>query len=538
MAAEAPRVFISYSHDSPAHRDRVLAFGRSSARSRRRCVDRPVHSIAARGLVGMVRGANPQSGFRADRFVPRRICDGLSAGRSRDVGHGVLWEARLIRQELSDAGSASSKFVPVLFADGSPDHVPDGRQRRDHLPGRNRRRSTSELYRLLTGQPDDAAGTARATPRAATAAAASVWRCRCCCFIRIGAKRRRRSRSRIRGRPICLSGGTRSLERLEALLFPSGGMRRPVVVSGMAGVGKSYLVDRFYWDHQDKFPGGYLRLSLDPEKLVSAAELIAQLADRLKLPAGDAEALRNRLLAVPSLVHIENADEDRRPAASSASWRRACPDARSRSARVFAGSAPAPDGDRSNSGRSTKQARWNSSRKNSRPNCWPMRWGSKTGPSLLPRSASCRWRCTSPPGICARATAPPRFCAGCGARGLALEHPDPADPVWRQRSRALISDTFELSLDALTRSGGDRRGRRGGRGSRRSGTRRPPVSATASGPRSPVSTPMRSTTWFRRRGGCRCSTGWRAARARRIACIRCLPNWSAAAPTATRFSAG
>ncbi len=76
------------------------------------------------------------------------------------------------------------------------------------------------------------------------------------------------------------------LERLAALLFPTSGVRRPVVVSGMAGVGKSYLVDRFYWDHQDKFPGGYLRLSLDPEKLVSASELLAQLADRLELPVG------------------------------------------------------------------------------------------------------------------------------------------------------------------------------------------------------------------------------------------------------------
>ena len=75
----------------------------------------------------------------------------------------------------------------------------------------------------------------------------------------------------------------------------------------MAGVGKSYLVDRFYWDHQDKFPGGYLRLSLDPENLVSVAELIAQLADRLKLPVGDGEGLV-RLMAAPSLVHIENAD--------------------------------------------------------------------------------------------------------------------------------------------------------------------------------------------------------------------------------------
>src|SRR5207245_2934067 len=38
-------------------------------------------------------------------------------------------------------------------------------------------------------------------------------------------------------------------ERLAAALFPASGRRRPVVVSGMPGVGKSYLVDRFYWEN-------------------------------------------------------------------------------------------------------------------------------------------------------------------------------------------------------------------------------------------------------------------------------------------------
>jgi len=40
------------------------------------------------------------------------------------IGHGVLWEGRLIKRHLYDAGSVSSKFVPVLFADGSDAHVP------------------------------------------------------------------------------------------------------------------------------------------------------------------------------------------------------------------------------------------------------------------------------------------------------------------------------------------------------------------------------------------------------------------------------
>src|SRR5271156_3113165 len=76
-------------------------------------------------------------------------------------------------------------------------------------------------------------------------------------------------------------------EQLAAALFPTSGTRRPVVVSGMAGVGKSYLVDRFYWENMARFAGGYLRLALDPGNPANAADLLATLRDRLKLPAGD-----------------------------------------------------------------------------------------------------------------------------------------------------------------------------------------------------------------------------------------------------------
>jgi hypothetical protein len=41
---------------------------------------------------------------------------------------------------------------------------------------------------------------------------------------------------------------------LAAALFPATGARRPVVVSGTAGVGKSYLVNRFFWESRSRFP--------------------------------------------------------------------------------------------------------------------------------------------------------------------------------------------------------------------------------------------------------------------------------------------
>lgn len=37
---------------------------------------------------------------------------------------GVVWEARIIRQLLYDAGAVGDKFVPVLFSDASPEQIP------------------------------------------------------------------------------------------------------------------------------------------------------------------------------------------------------------------------------------------------------------------------------------------------------------------------------------------------------------------------------------------------------------------------------
>ena len=103
-------------------------------------------------------------------------------------------------------------------------------------------------------------------------------------------------------------GRSEERKKLAAALFPTSGARRPVVVSGMAGVGKSYLVDRFFWENADRFLGGYLRLVLDPDKPASAADLLTNLRDRLKLPAGDGVALAARLLTPLTLLHIENTD--------------------------------------------------------------------------------------------------------------------------------------------------------------------------------------------------------------------------------------
>jgi hypothetical protein len=75
-------------------------------------------------------------------------------------------------------------------------------------------------------------------------------------------------------------------QELEAALLRGGG--GPVAIGalqGMPGVGKSYLADRFAYVHGDRFPGGYVKLSLNPG-FSGTTEVLGHLPLALHLAAG------------------------------------------------------------------------------------------------------------------------------------------------------------------------------------------------------------------------------------------------------------
>jgi hypothetical protein len=145
------RVFISYSQDNEAHRARVLAL---TGRLRTGGIDAVVDTYEQ----------SPRQGWPAwcDAEIDKAdfvlmVCTETYLRRVRGEeepgkGHGVLWEARLIRQDVYDAGSASNKYVPVLFADGSPTHVPRA-VRGASIYNIEVPEGYEALYRLLTKQP-------------------------------------------------------------------------------------------------------------------------------------------------------------------------------------------------------------------------------------------------------------------------------------------------------------------------------------------------------------------------------------------------
>jgi tetratricopeptide (TPR) repeat protein len=149
--AEAIKVFISYSHDSPEHMDRVLAL---SDRLRREGVDCRVDRYEQSPPEGWPQWCENQVEKAEFALV---VCTEVFARRFKKEeepgkGLGVIWEASIITQELYDKQGRNKKFIPIAFCAADFAHIPTP------LRGATRYDLSSEagyedLYRQLTGQP-------------------------------------------------------------------------------------------------------------------------------------------------------------------------------------------------------------------------------------------------------------------------------------------------------------------------------------------------------------------------------------------------
>ena len=153
MVERPPRVFISYRQESerPEHQDRVLALA-----------DRLIEWGIETYLDQYEQ--NPPEGWAtwckrqiqaADYVLIVCTPAYLRTMEGQDApgnGHGVLWETRLIRQLLYDAGALSGKFVPVLFSGGSAADIPTELKGASHYMV-DQEDGWEGLYRQLTRQP-------------------------------------------------------------------------------------------------------------------------------------------------------------------------------------------------------------------------------------------------------------------------------------------------------------------------------------------------------------------------------------------------
>jgi len=118
-----PRVFISYSHDSPAHEAKVLAL---ADRLRSNGIDAMLdqyESFPPRGWIQWMKDQvrNAQFVLVVCTKTYRRRWDGEEES---GVGLGAQFEGQTLQQILYDAAGMNERLIPVLLEEGDRQHIP------------------------------------------------------------------------------------------------------------------------------------------------------------------------------------------------------------------------------------------------------------------------------------------------------------------------------------------------------------------------------------------------------------------------------
>lgn len=124
MTDKNPKIFISYSHDSQEHQDKVLVISNKLRSEGIDCIldqyeDSPPEGWP-RWMDKNIRIADYVLMICTEDYYKRVM--GLE---KEGVGLGVKWEGNLIYQHLYNLGALNHRFIPVLFNDGSKKHIPE-----------------------------------------------------------------------------------------------------------------------------------------------------------------------------------------------------------------------------------------------------------------------------------------------------------------------------------------------------------------------------------------------------------------------------
>ena len=122
MEETNPKVFISYSHDSQEHQNRVLKL---SDKLRSEGIDCALDQYEDSPPEGWPKWMN-RNVKNSDYVLV--ICTETYYKRvmgTDEKGMGIKWESSLIYQELYNAGANNTKFIPIYFKDGKFKHIPE-----------------------------------------------------------------------------------------------------------------------------------------------------------------------------------------------------------------------------------------------------------------------------------------------------------------------------------------------------------------------------------------------------------------------------
>jgi len=149
---KSSKVFVSYSHDSPEHDDRVLAL---SDRLRKEGVDCTLDQYEESPPEGWPKWMDRQ--IETSDFVlvicTETYCRRAMGTEEKGKGLGAKWESTLAYQHIYDAGSENTRFIPVVFRPQDVEHIPNPLRGATHycLDGEE---GYERLYRRITYQPE------------------------------------------------------------------------------------------------------------------------------------------------------------------------------------------------------------------------------------------------------------------------------------------------------------------------------------------------------------------------------------------------
>jgi hypothetical protein len=145
------RVFISYSHDSQGHEDRVLELADRLHEDGIDCNIDQYEDAPSEGWQLWMLNRVESSDFVLVACTEQY--DRRSRGREESgKGKGTTWEGDIITQELYDAQGQNSKFIPIIFTPEDSKFIPIPLRRTTNYR-LNDDDGYELLYRRITGQP-------------------------------------------------------------------------------------------------------------------------------------------------------------------------------------------------------------------------------------------------------------------------------------------------------------------------------------------------------------------------------------------------
>jgi tetratricopeptide (TPR) repeat protein len=300
-----PKVFISYSHDSDEHEERVLNLADRLAHDGIDVdLDQFVSPPPASWPIWMERA------IEAANFIlvvcSQNYLAKVKGKVKRGMGKGVKWESLLSYQEIYDNDSDSSKYIPVLLEGGKYEHIPDPMRGGNHYKPEEDG-EYEKLLRHITNQPatpKPIPGKVKELPpkprRGAKSSATAV--------------KQPSSTSRLwnvpHARNEAFTGREQILTDLRADLLK----KSKQALFGLGGVGKTQIAVEYAYRHRDEYTAVFWSFAGTEQSVRGGYAAIAALLD---LPEKESQEQAKVTEAVKSwleqntgwLLVLDNADE-------------------------------------------------------------------------------------------------------------------------------------------------------------------------------------------------------------------------------------